>query len=151
TFHQVQPTATGGSEVDVIARVARPPRSYLRHLVGSVVIHHQTDVKAAGQIRFDVLEKSQKLLMPVPPVATADRYAAGNIHGREQGSDSVPFHNRATGARARPARAAKSAACDSTPGPDSFRLAQHDRAIGRIQVPAHDVAHFLNQLRVWTT
>src|SRR5215831_1115227 len=79
TFHQVQPTATGGSEVDVIARVARPPRSYLRHLVGSVVIHHQVDVKAAGQIRFDVLEKSQELLMPVAPVATADRYAAGPI------------------------------------------------------------------------
>jgi hypothetical protein len=29
--------------------------------------------------------------MPLAPVATADRDAAGHIHGREQGRDSVPF------------------------------------------------------------
>jgi hypothetical protein len=36
TLHEVQPTATGRSEVDVIARVARQPRSHHRDLVGSV-------------------------------------------------------------------------------------------------------------------
>jgi hypothetical protein len=48
-------------------------------------------VQAAGQARFDVIEKSQELLMSVPPVATADRNATGHIQSREQGSDSVPL------------------------------------------------------------
>jgi hypothetical protein len=42
------------------------------------------DVKAAGKIRVDIVEKPQELLMPMPSQANADRDAAGHILGREQ-------------------------------------------------------------------
>jgi hypothetical protein len=64
SFHEVQPTATGWGVVNVIARIARQPRSHLGDLVGSVVV--QVDVKATGKIRVDVVEKPQELLMPMP-------------------------------------------------------------------------------------
>jgi hypothetical protein len=41
------------------------------------------DVTAAGQIRFDVMQKSQELWLPVAPVATADGDAADHLPGRE--------------------------------------------------------------------
>jgi hypothetical protein len=76
-LYQIQPTTTGRGVVDVISGVARQPRSHLGDLVSSIVVHHQVHVKAAWQIRVDLVEKPQELLMPVPPVATADRHAAG--------------------------------------------------------------------------
>ncbi len=71
-FHQVQPTAIGRGEVNVIARVARQPRSHHGDLVGSVVVRCQVDVKAVGKIRVDVVEKPQELLMPMRAAATAE-------------------------------------------------------------------------------
>ena len=58
SFHQVQPTATRGREVDVIARVTRQPRSYLADPVGAVVVHDQVDFKTAREIGFDVVEEA---------------------------------------------------------------------------------------------
>ena len=45
------------------------------------LVHHQVDVKAGGQIRVDVVEKPQELLMPMAPAGIAYRYAAGYIQG----------------------------------------------------------------------
>jgi hypothetical protein len=39
SFHQVQPTATGWREVDVIARVTRQPQPHLIDPMGAVVVH----------------------------------------------------------------------------------------------------------------
>lgn len=83
SFHEIQPTTAGGSKVNVILRVARQPSSHLGHLVGSVFVHHQMNVKAAGEIGVNVVQEAQELLMPVPSVAPADIDPAGNIQSRE--------------------------------------------------------------------
>jgi hypothetical protein len=46
----------------------------------AIVVHHQMNFKATGKVRIDVVEKSQELLLPVPPVALTDRHSAGHIH-----------------------------------------------------------------------
>ncbi len=56
---------------------------HLGHFVCAVVVHHQMDVEAIRKIGFDVIEKPQEFLMPVPPVAVADGYATCHIHGRK--------------------------------------------------------------------
>src|SRR5215831_7669362 len=87
--------------------------------------------------------------MPVTPVATADGDAAGHIQGREQGSDSVSFiivrlaRGHAGCERQNRLRAIQR--LDLT----LFVYAQDDRAIRWIQVQAHDVPHFLDELRVF--
>src|SRR5215475_15585334 len=91
SFHEVQPTTAGRGVVDVIARVARQPPAYLGDLVRAIVVHDQMDVEPAGEVGVDIIEKPQELLMSVPPVATADRNAAGHIHSRKQRSNAVPF------------------------------------------------------------
>jgi hypothetical protein len=70
--------------VNVISRVARQPGSHLGYLVGSVVVHHQVNVKAAGEIGVNVIEEPQELLMAVPSVATANIDYADNIQSRKQ-------------------------------------------------------------------
>jgi hypothetical protein len=69
--------------VDAISRVARQPSVHLGYFVGAIVIHDQVDREAAREIDVDVMEKSQKLLMPVPSVAVADRHSTRHIQGRE--------------------------------------------------------------------
>ena len=48
--------------------MARQPRSHLADLVRAIVVHHQVDFKTAWEVRVDVVEESQKLLVPVPSV-----------------------------------------------------------------------------------
>jgi hypothetical protein len=38
---------------------------------------------------LDLVEKAKEVLMPVPPVARADRHSGNSIHGRKQRRDSV--------------------------------------------------------------
>lgn len=41
------------------------------------------NLNSARQTRYDLLEKPKELLMPMTPVAGADRHAAGYIQGSE--------------------------------------------------------------------
>jgi hypothetical protein len=50
-------------------------------LVSSVIVHYQVNFKAAGEIRVDLVEKLQELLMPVSSIAIADHHAAGHVQG----------------------------------------------------------------------
>ena len=91
SFHKVQPTGARRSEVDVIAGVACQPLSHFAHLVRTVVVHDQVNVKATREILLDLIEKTQELLMAVASVAIADGDAACHVHGREQRGNSMPF------------------------------------------------------------
>jgi len=51
--------------------VPRQPTSNLGDLVRSVIIHPQMHVQPGGKILLDFIEKSQKLLMPVPAASVA--------------------------------------------------------------------------------
>ena len=68
----------------MISRVARQSGSHLGDLVGSVVVHHQVNVKTTGEIRVNVVEEWQELLMAVPSVAIANIDSADNLQSRKQ-------------------------------------------------------------------
>ena len=69
--------------MDVIAMMAQQPSSHLLHLVGSIVVHHQVDIKICRETCIHVLEEAQELLVTMPSVATANRDPAGDIQSRE--------------------------------------------------------------------
>ena len=56
----------------VVAGMTRQPISNLVDLVRTVVIHDEMHVQPGGKVFFDLVEKPQELLMPVPLVASAD-------------------------------------------------------------------------------
>lgn len=58
--------------MNLITRVTRKPAPYLIDFVRAVVIDHQMHVEAARNNFVDLIEKAQKLLMPVSPVTTAE-------------------------------------------------------------------------------
>ena len=89
-LHQVEPTAAGRGEVDLVTRVASQPAPNLSDFVRSVVVHHQMNVQPFRQAVLDLVEETQKLLMPVLPEAGADRHSRGYIHCGEQGGQ-CPF------------------------------------------------------------
>jgi hypothetical protein len=59
SFHEIQPTATGGREIDMVTGVAHQPSSHLIDLVGSVVIHHQVNINTCWDICVNVIEEPQ--------------------------------------------------------------------------------------------
>lgn len=65
--------------MDVEARPLRQPKTYPRMLVGSVVVDDQRDIEVCGHGLVDALEKTKKLLMPVPPPALSQYHSGGNI------------------------------------------------------------------------
>src|SRR5215467_10551831 len=90
-FHEVQPTFAGGSEVNVIARMACQPVPDLFDLVCAVVIHDEMHVQAGRKVVLNLVQKTQELLVTMPPVARADGHAGSYIHCREQRSNSMPL------------------------------------------------------------
>jgi hypothetical protein len=83
SFHKIQPTATHGREMGMVTGVVQQTRSHLIDLAGSVVIHHQVDIKTCWEVRVNVIEEPQQLLMAVPSVATAESDSASDIQSRE--------------------------------------------------------------------
>jgi len=49
-----------------------------------VVFHHQVNVKTTGEIRVNVVEEGQELLMAVPSVAIANIDSVDNLQSRKQ-------------------------------------------------------------------
>jgi hypothetical protein len=47
------------------------------------------NLETAGEMVVDVVEKSQKFLMPMPSVAIADGDSAGHVQSREQRRNSM--------------------------------------------------------------
>ena len=60
-------------------------------LVRSVVIEDQMDVRPAVDRLLDPIQKSQKLLMPMPRLAFADDRSFQNVQRGEEGGCPVPF------------------------------------------------------------
>src|ERR1041385_1481306 len=149
SFHQVQPAPTRRGVVDLIARVARQPRTNLGDFMRAVVVHHQVNVEPTWQIRIDLIEKPKELLMSVSAVATADRNTAGYIHSRKQRSDSVAFVvvrlPRRHAGRERQNRLRAIQRLNLA----LLVYAEHNSAVRRIQVQPHDVPHLLDELRVF--
>src|SRR5947209_16220142 len=70
--------------MQVIARAPCKPALYLGHLVSSVIIHDQVDVKTFRDGGIDLLQKAQELLMTLPLVERGHYFAGGHIQGGKQ-------------------------------------------------------------------
>ena len=64
-FHLIEPARIGGREMEVEARMAGEPGLDPRMFVSGVVIGDQVRVKFGGNVVIEVVEKGQKLLVPV--------------------------------------------------------------------------------------
>src|SRR3954447_24359871 len=107
----------------------------------AVVVHHQVDLKRLRNIRIDVVEEAQELLMAMAPVALADGDSARYIQGRKQRRHTMPL-------------VIVRLSCRYAWSERQYRLrtvqrlhlilfidAQHDRMIWRIHIQSHDVPH----------
>src|ERR1700677_98415 len=61
----IEPAGVGRSAMKVVARTARQPGSHPGMLVGGVVVRDQMDLEVGRDVAVEVLEKAQKLLMPM--------------------------------------------------------------------------------------
>jgi hypothetical protein len=147
-LNEVEPAPAGGREVNVVTRMPRQPTADLGDLVRTVVVHHQVHVYPWGELLLDPIQKPQELLMPMQAVAGADRHAGSYIHSCEQRRNSVPL------VIVRLARRDTGRQRQNRFGPIQrlhlafFIHSQHNGAIRRIEVQAHDVPHLLHKLRV---
>src|SRR5215467_8733394 len=128
--------------------MTRQPISNLVDLVRTVVIHDEMHVHPRGKVFFDLVEKPQELLMPVSSVASADRDAGSYVHRRKQRRNAMSLvimrlarghARRHRQNRFRPIERQDLALLIHT---------QHNGAVRRVQVQAHDISHFLDKLRV---
>src|SRR6267378_2004898 len=83
-LHLIEPARTRGREMQVIPRMAHEPADDLRRFVRSVVIHDQVHVSVRRQLRVDLIEKLEKLLMPMPTMTLADHFPGRDFQGREE-------------------------------------------------------------------
>jgi len=78
-FHLVQPRGSGGSEVDVPARVPGQPALHSRGLVGDVVVHDQMDLEIVRDAALDHPQELEELPAAVPWEALSDDRASGDV------------------------------------------------------------------------
>lgn len=60
-------------------------------LVCRVIIGDEIKLLAVGSSVIDQTQELDPLLMPVPLLAQADHFAAGDVHGSEHGCGAVPL------------------------------------------------------------
>ena len=85
-LHLVQPRAARRREMQVVLGVAEEPPLHRRRIVRPVVVqdHADLDPGLAGQLRVQIVEEVEELLVAVPAVASANHLAGGYVQRREQ-------------------------------------------------------------------
>ena len=144
-FDQVEPGGAGGREVDVEPWMADEPSPYAGRFVGAVVIQDQVDVEVRGDARVDRLQELQELLTAMPAMTFTDDLARGDIERREQRRRAMaPIVVRPPFGRAERHRQDR---CGAIQRLDLtlFVDAQHQRAVRRREIEAHDVPHFVDE------
>lgn len=58
SLYEIEPTAAGGSEVDMVPGMTDKPVPNFGDFVGSVVVHDQVDVQSFRQAIFNLVEES---------------------------------------------------------------------------------------------
>ena len=145
---EVQPRRAGRGEVQHEARVGGQPALDRRRLVGGGVVEHEVDVEVGGDL---AIERGQELLeldRAVAGVQRADDLAGGDVQrGVEaRGAGALVVVGGALG-RAGQHRQDRRGAIERL---DLGLLidAQHDRALGRVEIEPDDVADLVDELRV---
>src|ERR1700730_15352469 len=86
TLHLIQPTGTGGSKVQVIARMPGKPALHLGRLVCPVVVYDEVHGGAGREWAIHLFQEFEKLLGTMTTLTLADDFAAGHLQGGKQRS-----------------------------------------------------------------
>ena len=143
----IQPRGIGGRVVEVVARPLCQPSSYSGMLVSGVVVDDEMNVEILRHAGIEAAEEGEKLLMPVAGLAFGEDGAGGDVEGSKQRGgtvadvivgDAFPVA-QSHGQHGRGAVQGLNLAF--------FVHAQHQGVLGRVQIEANDIPHFLDKLR----
>jgi hypothetical protein len=128
--------------------MAGEPGAHLGVLVGGVVVDNGVDDLADRNLRFDLVEEADELLMPVALHATADHRSVQDIERREQGGRAVALV--IVGHGPSPPLLQGKPRLGAVQGLDLALLVhrQNHRVGGRIDIEADDIGELLEELRV---
>ena len=147
-LHQVQPRRTGRREMQVKPRMFGQPASYLRVLVGAVVIDDQVQRQGGRRLPVDLPQKLQKLIVAMPLKTAPDDFSLQHIQRRKQGGRTMPhivMRQRATAALFH-----RQSGLDSVQRLNLALLihAQHHGLVGWVQIQANHVRQLLDKGRI---
>ena len=117
-------------------------------LVGAVVVQDQVHIHVGGHVGFDGVEELAKFGAAVPAVQFSDHLAGLGIEGGKQGRGAVA--HIVVSATFGLSGAHRQQGSSALQGLDLalFIDTQYQRAIGRVQVEADDIAHLVDEQRI---
>jgi hypothetical protein len=147
-FDQVEPTGTGGNEVEHEAGMTLQPAPHPSVAVGAVVVEDQVQDLVAGKLVVESPQELQELLMTVAGVALANDPALHNMQRGEQRGDAVPLIVVGVGAAA--AGLERQTGLCAVEGLDLalFIDAQRHGVLGRSEIDADHVGELLQEARI---
>jgi hypothetical protein len=148
-FHQVEPRGAGRREVQMETRMTQQPTLDGRGFVGGVVVDDQVEREAGRGLVVNRLQELAELHRPMAAMKLPDHSARLEVERGEQVGGAVAQRvGRAPLSLAGTHRQQRLTAIE--------RLAlallvdtQHQRAVGRIEVEPDDIAHLLDEQRVF--
>ena len=144
----VQPRSAGRGEVDMPVRPLGEPCSDGWGLVGGVIVHDQMDIEIVRHIGIDLTKKRQKFLGAVSLEASSDHLAGGNIEGGEERRRAMPLIVvSAPFSLTWPHRQERLCPIERL-DLALFIDAQHQSALGRVEIKPDNVPHLLDEKRV---
>src|SRR6516164_8278116 len=147
-FDLVEPGGAGRREVEVIARVAGEPRFDGWRFVGGIIVEHQMDVEIGWHGLLDLRQEFAEFDRPVVLVAAADDPTGGDVQGGEQRGCAVALVVMAASLDLPRAHRQQRLSAVERLDLRLFIDAQHQGAVGRVEVEPDDVAHLVDKQRV---
>src|SRR5216683_4429479 len=134
--------------MDVEAPMAGEPSLDPRMLVSRVIVDDQMDLEISRNTVVEMVEKSEKLLVPMARFALSDDRTVEHVERRKQGGGAVPII--VVGYPFDIAEAHRQHRLGARQRLDLrlFIHAQHERLVGRIEIEPHYVTHLLDKERV---
>ena len=144
----IEPGGGSRREVEGPARVFCEPFLDFWMLVGGVIVDDRMDRLSLGNLRVDLTEEADELLMPMTLHVAADDGAIENIERGEQCGRAVALV--VVGHRPSPPRFHRQSWLSAVEGLDLafFVNREDDRVGGRIDVETDHVPEFLSELRI---
>lgn len=132
----------------MVARVPGEPGADSRVFVSGVVVNDQVHSEVGRNLRVDVAQKAQELLVSMARLALGDDAAIGHIERRKQGGGAVPIV--VVGDAFDIAEPHRQHRLTALKGLNLALLvdAQHQRVFRRIQVQTDHIPHFLHEERI---
>src|SRR6185437_9952019 len=144
----VEPAGVSGRVMNVVARMTGHPGLDLGMLVSAVVIGDEVDVQTRRNIAVEMVEKRQEFLMAMARLALSDHFAIEHVERGEQRRGAVAIIIVRYSFNVTQAHWQHRLAALQRLHLTFFVYAQHQRIVGRIEVQAYDVAHFLHEERI---